>query len=113
MYWKKLKVKGVVVKKLVLGLIVSLSFIGFGVTSLSASVIKEGIILASAHNSGNKCGSSKKNDEKKLNKCAPGKCGEGKCGGNKEIKKIQSNKCGGEKKPKRAVSGSCGQGKCG
>ncbi len=103
-------------RKLILSLFVSSLFAGFGVGTLSASVIKDGIVLASndkcgseaKYNSPKKCG-----DEEMLKKHKNSKCGEGK----KEYEK-RSSKCGSEKrcgseKPKRAISGSCGDGKCG
>lgn len=88
-------------KKLILAFIVSVSFIGFGVSSVSASVIQDGVVLAMS----DKCGGDTKCGSDKKKRAITGSCGDGKCGGD--------TKCGGDKKDKRAISGSCGDGKCG
>jgi len=86
-------------KKLLLGSLVSMMFIVFGATSVSASDFKSGMLVASM----DKCGSSKCGGEKKST------CGSGKCGGEKK------SKCGGEKKSKcgSEKKSTCGSGKCG
>ncbi|MCD4758592.1 MAG: hypothetical protein K8R39_09990 [Arcobacteraceae bacterium] len=102
-------------KKLLASLVVMAAFVGFGITSLNASVIKDGIVLASNDKcGGSKCGASTKcGGEKEEKKYGEGKCGEekksSKCGSSKCG---SSDKCGGEKKDK-PVKSSCGTGKCG
>jgi len=102
-------------KKLLFTLIVGLSFIGFGISTASASTFQDGMILASSKCGAGKCGSDKKT------KCGEGKCGgdkkaakcgEGKCGGDKKAAKCGEGKCGGDK-PKKPSKGACGTGKCG
>lgn len=97
-------------KKLLLTLVVGLSFLGFGISTASASTFQDGMLLASS-----KCGSAKCGGDKKQ-KCGEGKCGgekkATKCGdGKKKIKKCDEGKCGGDK-PKN-TKGACGVGKCG
>ena len=101
-------------KRLILVFIVSGSFLGFGVSGLSASVIKDGMVLAM----GSKCGGEP-------GYSAPSKCGDEENGMEKPdgssmdgddsmMDEGVSVKCGAEeKKPKRPISGSCGEGKCG
>ena len=84
-------------KKLLFTLIVGLSFVGFGISTASASTFQDGMLLASNA----KCGAGKCGGDKKA------KCGEGKCGGEKKATKCGEGKCGGDKKAK------CGEGKCG
>lgn len=76
-------------KKLVLLLFVSSTFAGLGFSSLSASVIKDGIVLAS----NDKCGGEKKRP-------ISGSCGDSKCGDEEMpmYKKQKDSKCGSEKK---------------
>ena len=82
-------------KKLLFTLIVGLSFIGFGISTASASTFQDGMVLASSQCGSGKCGGDKK----------------AKCGGEKKASKCGEGKCGGDKKPK--TKGACGVGKCG
>jgi len=101
-------------KKLLFTLVVGLSFLGFGISTASASTFQDGIVLASSQCGSGKCGADKKS------KCGEGKCGaekkanscgKGKCGGDKKSK-CGEGKCGGDK-PQKPVKGACGTGKCG
>ena len=109
-------------KKLLVSLLVTLSFIGFGASVASASSFQDGsIVLASNDKCGGngscgagKCGGDKTKKCSASGKCGgdkKGSCGAGKCGGDKKGS-CGAGKCGGDKKGKAPMGGSCGQGKC-